>query len=433
MINCAIFFLPNLPGVTKHTQNLIMKPIHSSLNHTGMTRTLVQFGGGNIGRSFIGQLFSRGGYEVVFVDINDTLLAALNQQHRYRLIVKRNDAPDETVWIDRVRAVDGRDAEQVAEEIAWADILATSVGKTALPHILPTLARGLRRRLERRGAKPIDLIIAENIHNGAAYIRDALRPLLSPDYDVSGLLGLVETSIGKMVPIMKRSDLADDPVWVFAEPYNTLILDRHGFKTQLPAVEGLAPVDNITAYVDRKLFIHNLGHAAAAYLGYRHSPRSTFMYEILAIPEVYQKTRQCMEQSAVALNQAYPDDLTLPDLHDHIDDLLARFQNRSLGDTIFRVGRDLYRKLGKDDRLVGAMLLATRHGCPCDAIAEAVIAACEFRAADEDGQLFQGDRTFVEQEYPRGLEHILTHVCRLSRDEALEAGVINEILDNYRD
>jgi len=28
----------------------------------------VQFGAGNIGRSFIGQLFSRAGYEVIFIE-----------------------------------------------------------------------------------------------------------------------------------------------------------------------------------------------------------------------------------------------------------------------------------------------------------------------------------------------------------------------------
>ncbi|MBA7563374.1 Mannitol-1-phosphate 5-dehydrogenase [subsurface metagenome] len=36
-------------------------------------KKMIQFGAGNIGRSFIGQLFSRSGYEVVFVDINKKL------------------------------------------------------------------------------------------------------------------------------------------------------------------------------------------------------------------------------------------------------------------------------------------------------------------------------------------------------------------------
>ena len=75
-------------------------------------------------------------------------------------------------------------------------------------------------------------------------------------------MGLVETSIGKMVPIMKTEDLEEDPLLVYAEPYNTLILDRKGFLGDIPHIEEFALKDNIKAWVDRKAFIHNLGHAA---------------------------------------------------------------------------------------------------------------------------------------------------------------------------
>ena len=40
---------------------------------------------------------------------------------------------------------------------------------------------------------------------------------------------------------------------------------------QYPDVKGLAPKKNIKAWVDRKAFIHNLGHATAAYYGYSTS------------------------------------------------------------------------------------------------------------------------------------------------------------------
>jgi mannitol-1-phosphate 5-dehydrogenase len=39
-------------------------------------------------------------------------------------------------------------------------------------------------------------------------------------------VGLIETSIGKMVPIMPEKELERDPLMVYAEPYNTLIVDR---------------------------------------------------------------------------------------------------------------------------------------------------------------------------------------------------------------
>ena len=393
-----------------------------------MGKKLIQFGGGNIGRSFIGQLFSRSGYEVVFIDIDEKLVDAFNERKEYRVIIKRNALPDETLWVKNVRAVNAKNPERVAEEISDAAIIATAVGKNALPHIFPVLTRGLQKRLEKRGEEPIDIIIAENIRDGAEYFHKELKKLLPDDYDINRLVGLVEMSIGKMVPIMKQEDVQKDPLWIFAEPYNTLILDKWGFKNPISDVEGIKPVENITAYVDRKLFIHNLGHAASAYFGYQYNPKFIFIYETLEVPELLQKTRQCMKQAAVALHKEYPDDLPLPALHEHIADLLERFQNKSLGDTIFRVGRDVYRKLGKEDRLVGAMLLARKYECPCDTIAEAVVAACEFRATDEFGDLFLRDKEFWKKNRPMGIEHILQNICQLSRENKLESEVMEEIL-----
>ena len=52
------------------------------------SRKLVIFGAGKIGRSFIGQLFSRGGYEVVFIDVYKPVIDELNRRGNYNVIVK---------------------------------------------------------------------------------------------------------------------------------------------------------------------------------------------------------------------------------------------------------------------------------------------------------------------------------------------------------
>jgi len=117
--------------------------------------------------------------------------------------------------------------------------------ENALPHILPVIARGLQQRLAQQGESPLDLIIAENVRNAADYFRAELKQLLPAEYAFDRLVGLVETSIGKMVPIMKQEDIEKDPLWVFAEPYNTLIVDKRGFKNPVPAVEGVKAVENI--------------------------------------------------------------------------------------------------------------------------------------------------------------------------------------------
>jgi mannitol-1-phosphate 5-dehydrogenase len=68
-------------------------------------------------------------------------------------------------------------------------------------------------------------------------------------------------------------------------------------------------------------------------------------------------------------------------LHNHIGDLLLRFRNRALGDTLYRVGCDLPRKLGPDDRLTGAIKLAIEYeSCPMIKCLKTLVCGCRFRA-----------------------------------------------------
>lgn len=40
----------------------------------------LHFGAGNIGRGFIGALLHHSGYDVVFADVNDTMVCLLNEK-----------------------------------------------------------------------------------------------------------------------------------------------------------------------------------------------------------------------------------------------------------------------------------------------------------------------------------------------------------------
>ena len=88
-------------------------------------KKLVLFGAGKIGRSFVGQLFSQSGYEVVFVDILEPVIEALNKRGFYNVIIKGDK--EETINVTNVRGVLASDKEKVAEEVSTADVVATSV------------------------------------------------------------------------------------------------------------------------------------------------------------------------------------------------------------------------------------------------------------------------------------------------------------------
>jgi mannitol-1-phosphate 5-dehydrogenase len=387
---------------------------------------IVIFGAGKIGRSFIGQLFGCSGYGVVFIDTDPEIVSGLNTRGSYRVIIK--GGKEEEIIVANVSAISAFEIEQVIEAVSTAGILAVSVGKNALEKVIPVIAAGLELRYGFNSSVPLDIIIAENMLDAGDFIKERLKGILPSGYPLEKLVGLIETSIGKMVPIMTQADIDKDPLMIFAEPYNTLILDKKGFKSPIPDIKGLAPKDNIKTWVDRKAFIHNLGHATAAYFGFYRHPEATYMFEVLNDPEVYNFTREVMFQSAAILQIAYPEDFTMKDLEDHIDDLLSRFRNKALQDTIYRVGHDLTRKLAFDDRFVGIMHLGTRLGMAYNLILKAMSYGLFFRAKDEEGNMFKPDLFFLES---MDKEFELTLIKDLGFDSKADNYVISELKRMY--
>jgi len=390
--------------------------------------TLVVFGAGNIGRSFVGQLFARAGYRVVFVDICQPLVDALNREGRYRIEIK--DRKPETIWVEGVSAIHGGDKEAVAEAVVKADILATAVGPGALPHIHPAIAAGLALR-KQRGRGPIDIIICENLRNAAQVFAQGLEEHLPADFPISDCVGLVETSIGKMVPIMPEAALCEDPLVLYAEAYNTLILDAKAFKNPIPAIPGLDPKQNMAAYVDRKAFVHNLGHAACSYFMFLVDRQVRFVWEAVGISDIRRATKMAMWESGRALISRYPVEFNEHNQEEHIEDLLARFANQALGDTIYRVGRDLPRKLSREDRLVGALLLDAAEGVPAPATTLALAAGFFFQATDEKGELMPADQQFQRRLSEEGFGAVVRDICRLDPSVPSEVEIMEAVAQSY--
>ena len=377
-------------------------------------KKLVLFGAGKIGRSFIGQLFSRSGYEVVFIDIDTRIIDALNEKHSYKIFIC--DKNPETIVINNVRGVHADDNEQVINEIISTDYLAISIGKNALKHIAPLLSRGLLIREEKYPGRMLDIILAENMRNADDFLRDALLEILPATYPLEMRVGLIETSIGKMVPSIVNKK-TEDNLSVYAEAYNTLIVNKEAFMNPVPAVSGLDAKDNIKAWVDRKMFIHNFGHASLAYLGYKYHPDLHYLWEVLENKEIKLFVRDAMRQSADALLLEYPDVFTKDKLYEHIDDLIERFANRELGDTIFRVGCDLYRKLAPDDRVITPLRSAYNNKLPYNLITEVLRAALQFKATDADGKMLPLDLDFHNELKEKGANHILQKICGFTESE----------------
>ncbi len=386
---------------------------------------LVHFGAGNIGRSFVGQLFSRAGWDVVFIDIDRRIIDELNKKRQYKVMVK--DKEQETIVVKNVRGVYAMDLEKASNEVMEADLVSTAVGKDALSGLIQPIARGLERRKNKSPSRPLDIIICENMINAASFFKECLRRELSRNFPIEKYVGLVETSIGKMVPIMSEKDRRRDPLLVFAEAYNTLIVDKNGFQGMIPDIPGIDPKENMKAFVDRKLYIHNMGHAVLSYTAFVFRKKYRFIWEAAYDKELHGITKNAMWESGKALVKEYPDEFNEKNIEENIDDLLLRFGNRALGDTIYRAGRDLYRKLGPDDRLTGSVMLCLKHDIFPKHIALGIACALFFEAVDDRGEMFEKDIAFHEKEIPKGTDHVFKNICKM------ENKAIKEIIKYYYD
>jgi len=319
----------------------------------------VIFGAGMVGRGFLGQLFTESGYEVAFVDIDCELVEAITAQGGYWLRLVDNEGTED-LWISPGWAIDGRDAERAVAALGGAELAATAVGTRALPTIAPIFARAIAQRAEVGLESTLNIIICENLKNASRIFREMVWEALEPQHHpyLEQRVGFVMAVIGRMAPLIPPEVRQRDPALMIAEPYKELPVSREGFVGPIPEIVGLRAELHFEAWVARKLYLHNAGHAMLAYLGRLRG--LTYGYEALHDPHVRPLFDQALDESlrALVLAFGFPES----DLRAHVADLIRRLDNRALADTIFRLARDPLRKLGPEDRLVGAARLALQHG-----------------------------------------------------------------------
>jgi mannitol-1-phosphate 5-dehydrogenase len=315
----------------------------------------LMYGAGSIGRGFIGPMYSKAGYEVVFVDIDKRIVHALSQKRAYRCAIAAEPSYD--IEVAGVRGVDASDEQAVICEIAECDDMAVSLGAAVLQKVSPLISKGLLKRFKGSG-RPLNIIVCENLKDSAKLLRGWLEASASDGEKqlISEKLGLVEAAVGRMVPAAAPDE--GDPLRITAEEYGFLPVNRDAFLGDAPSVEGLIPYSPFAYYEDRKLYLHNMGHAVCAYLGARHGFGT--IAEAIASPAVRLFVQSAMTESAAMLSAKHS--IPFARVFDHAEDLLLRFCNAALGDTCERVARDPMRKLARGDRLAGAICECLEYG-----------------------------------------------------------------------
>ncbi|OXS63946.1 mannitol-1-phosphate 5-dehydrogenase [Rossellomorea vietnamensis] len=370
----------------------------------------VHFGAGNIGRGFIGALFSQSGYHVTFVDIAEQVINKLNEEGRYE--VKLATEKMETETIENVSGLNNLHQEgEVIDTIVSSTYLTTAIGPNILPRIAPLIAKGITKRVA-SSDEPLYVIACEN-QIGAT---DILKKHILENLDentaakLEGKVFFFNSAVDRIVPMQDQGSLD-----VLVEPYYEWVVET---TEEIPPVEGMTIVEDLAPFIERKLFTVNTGHAVIAYLGYLQG-KST-IDQTLADDTIAAQVKETLKETGAYLVKQYG-----LDENDHlayIEKNIERFKNAYLNDDVTRVGRAPIRKLGPDDRLIRPTTEAQKAGLSYSYLAKAIAAALLFdNPEDEQAMEIQG---MIKEQGPA---HVLEKVSGLDADSE----IVKEVMVQY--
>ena len=341
----------------------------------------IQFGAGNIGRGFIGALLSNAGYHVVFADINEQMINELNEKKSYQIHILDLEKSVETITNVSGCLSNGTD---IVDEIVSADIITTAVGPNVLKFIAPTIAQGIEAR-RTAGGGSLNIIACENMVGATSHLQEQVLTHLSEEGKAFAEehVGFANCSVDRIVPPFQGDSILD----VGVEAFHEWIVEEPKLKGGTPNIEGMKLTDNLVAYVQRKLFTLNTGHAITAYIGFLKGLET--IDQSIQDESVRAIVRPAMEESGAALVQKHGFDA---DEHaKYIDKIETRFKNPYIRDEVIRVGREPLRKLGQADRLVGPVKIATEFDLSRDHLLKGIAAAFHYdNTADPQSAELQG-------------------------------------------
>jgi mannitol-1-phosphate 5-dehydrogenase len=347
-----------------------------------MVGKAVHFGGGNIGRGFIAELFYETGYEIIFVDILDSIIEALQKTPSYT-VTEVDDSGEKSKTIKNYRAINSKhDEAGVIKEISEADVVTCAVGPNILKFIAPPIAKAIKARTM---SKPLAIIACENAINAtdtlAGFIKD---PRNMDEETLRNLPAKAEfgnSAIDRIVPTQPK----DAGLNVVIESFYEWCVETTGFKSGHPKINGVHWVDNLQPYIERKLFTVNTGHATAAYFG--HHKGILTIHESLADPEIKRTVHEALDETSQLIIRKHG--VSKEEQVKYVNAIMDRISNPALEDVTDRVGRAPLRKLSRQERFIGPAAHIAEEGGKVNGLLKGVEMALRFQNVEGDEESAQ--------------------------------------------
>ncbi|WP_438477724.1 mannitol-1-phosphate 5-dehydrogenase [Streptococcus pluranimalium] len=305
----------------------------------------VHFGAGNIGRGFIGEILFANDFAINFVDVNETIIDALNNRHSYDIEIAEDGKRHITV--SNVSGINNaKNPADVVAAVAEADLITTAIGPNILPFIAELIADGLKVRKEAGSTQAIDVLACENMIGGSQFLYEEVQKYLSGDElaYVEEYVGFPNAAVDRIVPAQSH----EDPLFVVVEPFNEWVVETSRMKNSHLKLEGVHYEEDLEPFIERKLFSVNSGHATSAYTGAYYGAKT--ILEALQNADVKAQLEVVLAEIRSLLIAKWG--FNESDLKAYHEVIIRRFENPYIVDDVVRVARTPIRKLGFDERFI---------------------------------------------------------------------------------
>lgn len=211
--------------------------------------------------------------------------------------------------------------------------------------------------------------------NGTSFLKGEIEKYLSKetmDGYVKKYIGFPNSAVDRIVPPRENRESILD---VKVEEFREWIVQQAAFRGEIPKIEGMELTNNLMAFVERKLFTLNTGHAITAYLGVLNGHKT--VKESIEDPKIREIVIEAMKESGDVLIKRYNFER---DVHEeYINKILNRFENPHLRDEVFRVGREPLRKLSFNERLIKPLRGTLDYELKNESLVKGIAAAMKYQ------------------------------------------------------
>ena len=325
---------------------------------------ILLFGAGASGRGHLTpRMLDFCGCHITYVDKDKKLVDALKGRS-FQVAQIDMDKKKRVREVGGYEIIHSGEQDKINRAFAGADLVLTCVIAENLGDVAASIAAAIEKLQASGQNKELNIVACENLNHASSLLEDLVRGRLGSEAAkyCGANIAFPDAIISRVVPV------PENPYEIICEDYNEWYADAAKWKGDPAAAPFIDVSDNLDALLERKLWIHNGGHAALGYAARLKGHR--YIHEAVRDTQIAAFTVGVMHEigDCVIHKHGFGEE----EIREYEAQLGRRGAIEEMRDEVRRVIRDPIRKLGIGDRIMGPLVYAHENGLEYGKLVQAV-------------------------------------------------------------